>query len=234
MIALAGHNIIHDSWLSHLIGKGAYHLHPTHDPESISNLEEKNIFVDIKVPILGFEIMKTISKQGFSLIDTNISFSKSTEHKIHTSKHSRFARDDDAKKICAIAYGSFTKSRFHLDPQIDNSIANTIKREWANNYFNGTRGKWMIVSEYKNQLAGFLTILINHNNELVIDLIAVAPDFRGKGLGKDMIQYACENCHCINKTITVGTQLCNTESIQFYESMGFKYLESKHIFHYHG
>ena len=52
-----------------------------------------------------------------------------------------------APRYRRIAQRDFSVSRFHLDPQIPDEVARTIKRDWVDNFFAGARGDRMLVVE---------------------------------------------------------------------------------------
>jgi ribosomal protein S18 acetylase RimI-like enzyme len=131
-----------------------------------------------------------------------------------------------------LARRSFDYSRFHLDSVIPASVADTIKAEWAGNYFAGQRGDEMVVAVMRGTVVGFLLLLRGDKGVLNVDLIAVDRDMRRKGISSDMIAYAesqCRNC----SRILVGTQVANVPSIRLYEKIGFRLFASHYVFHYH-
>ena len=66
------------------------------------------------------------------------------------------------------------------------------------------------------------------------DLIAVLEDYRNCGIGGKLIKYM-ENIIFNNekKYIKVNTQITNTTALHFYQSLGFKIMDFKYVFHYH-
>ena len=82
---------------------------------------------------------------------------------------------------------------------------------------------------YKKPI-GFL-LLIFKKKHMIIDLIGVDYKYQGKGFASDMIKFAFNKLKY--ETVTVGTQISNTQSIRLYEKLGFKLSLSNYIFHYH-
>jgi ribosomal protein S18 acetylase RimI-like enzyme len=144
----------------------------------------------------------------------------------------RFANSRDQDQVQNIARNSFIYSRFHCDPTIPKEMADTIKAEWAHNYFLGKRGDEMVVALVDDMVVGFLLLLRGNNGDLTIDLIAVDERQRGKGIAGNMISYA-ESRHQDCSRILVGTQVANVASIRLYEKVGFWMHDSKYVLHYH-
>ena len=99
------------------------------------------------------------------------------------------------------------------------------------NYFSGKRGDSLVVGEAGGVAAGFL-LLLQSDEKLVIDLIAVAEDHRGAGIGRGMIAFAAASFPQL-KTMQVGTQIANIPSIRLYERLGFRMVDAQHILHCH-
>ncbi len=225
--------IFYDEWLSKIIGKQTFYLKNSLNIISKESFPKDEFFIWTKIPILETDKLITLQKLGFYIVDTNVQLS--LKHFIHNNINNtvRFAEPEDEKYIRNIAKNSFGFSRFHLDHQISQNTACKIKEEWAGNYFAGKRGKWMIVAEYKSIIVGFLQLLEKNNNTIVIDLIAVKDEHRGKGLAKNMITFAYLNCLKNLAKIEVGTQISNTSSLNLYTKLGFRISSSSYVLHMH-
>jgi len=196
-------------------------------------MRKKPLFLYAKVPVNALDAVGFLEKAGFCLADTSIVFEKATKVQRINMEHKevRFAEPEDKDKVVEIARSSFRFSRFHMDVNIDKSLADTIKAEWAGNYFVGKRGDYMVVVQDEGKVAGF-TQLFDQGKALLIDLIAIAENHRGKGLARKIIEFiqsSFPKCGCIR----VGTQVVNIPSIRLYESVGFRVAESGYVFHYH-
>ncbi len=238
--------VSHDNWLTSIIKKEAFLFHLTDafiaqfenkgsaEYLWISSLKNKPTFVASKVEPERIDHIAFIEKIGFNLIDTNVVLQKKNETIVTTVAENYticFAMDADAKQTTETARKSFIYTRFHLDGKFSKEAANTVKAEWVRNYFIGQRGTHMVLAKINNEIAGFLQ-LIKKNDQLIIDLIAVDPDHRRKGIAQQMIHFAQQNISGC-KTITVGTQLANIPSIKLYQRIGFMLDSAKYVFHYH-
>ena len=239
-------NIIPDNWLSGILGKEVYRIiaddffigelkdKKSSDYALMKDLRAKQVFMYAKVAPDSLEHIRVLQKQSFYLVDTNILFEKPVSSHKEAQQHDgiRFAVPADEEQVAELAGKSFKYSRFHLDSAFTPDVANTIKAEWARNYFKGKRGDAMVVALDSDKVIGFAQLLKFKNGLLTIDLIAVDAGYRGKGVARGMISYAESRCEGAKK-ITVGTQLANTSSILCYEKMGFRLSGSNYVFHYH-
>jgi ribosomal protein S18 acetylase RimI-like enzyme len=228
----------YDEWLSSQIGFDAYHFDPAVLPEN--QLAKMTVadtwFGDVKIGVREPLKVATFTGFGFNLVDTNVQLtlkkSGSVNNQYLASCYSRFSTAQDEQLVRVIAANSFVHDRFHADPHIADETASNIKTNWAENFFTGKRGDWMVVAEIDGEIGGFLQLLASTDEKLVIDLIAVATSHQGKGLASDMIAFARENC-LAGQDILVGTQLANVASLTLYQKLGFQIQSSSHMLHYH-
>jgi len=235
--------IIKDNWLSEVIGKDTYKIHV--DDTLISQKEilfkgrfEKfqglKFFMYSKVPTDRLSHVHFLENSGFKLIDTNLILNRllGVEENVKLSKNCsiRFTEPGDKDEVVNLAKNNFRFSRFHLDLEVDNNIANYIKGKWIENYYNGKRGDEMIVACVTEKIAGFL-LLIKHEKTLIIDLIAVNAQYQRKKIASDMINYTISNFDF--SELQVGTQVGNIPSIHLYENLGFRMIGSEYVFHFH-
>ena len=201
---------------------------------AISNyLEKIPVFIYTKIPVDMIAGIHSLETAGFHIVDTNILFEKhiSNDNFVSGSTNIRFARYEDKEEVCRLARHNFVHSRFHLDPQIDIETANTVKANWAMNYFLGERGDAMVVSHTGGKLSGFLQLFIS-KGVMIIDLIAVDKNNRRKNIASDMIKFAENNLDDF-EYIRVGTQVVNIPSLRLYEKLGFYIIDAAYVLHYH-
>ena len=232
-----------DEWLSEQIAKNVYQLKAYDLLGDDFSKDWKKFRIDhIKGDYLVFSKISTnseniyqcLEKANFKLIDTNVKFelnnNKLSEKQQHNDIEICFAEKKHQHAVGKIARDNFLYSRFHLDPLIDNDIANKIKQNWAKNYFFGKRGNEMVLALVHNEPVGFLQLIIKEK-ELFIDLIGVDKIAQGRGVASSMIQFASTNIK--SSCIKVGTQIGNLPSIKLYQKLGFVLTESDYVFHYH-
>ncbi len=216
-----------DIWLSDIFALPVFNVKS--DSGHIFDLPS-HCFAYSKIGVDDIISMKNLSTKGFYVVDTNVTFIANRAKNITfpSDIKIRKAKPKDESAVREIATNSFTKTRFHADPSIDNKIANKIKEEWAGNYFSGARGDEMIIAELNGKVIGFNQILIK-DGIATIDLIAVDKNYQGLGAGKKMIAELQKSY----SVMRVGTQLANNDSIAFYEKMGFSFERASYVLHYH-
>ncbi len=123
--------------------------------------------------------------------------------------------------LAAVAERSFSKTRFHLDPRVPDIVADRVKRDWVVSYLEGTRGDTAYVALRDGHLLGFLLVLATPT-ERVIDLMGVAAEARGAGVGAALVgRFVAESADCC-QAVRVGTQAANPGGTRFYETQGFR------------
>ena len=224
--------LIRDDWLTDQLGKPAWRLESHAEVPTGKAWINAPAFIQTRTSATDPKRCRELFFAGFNLINTAISLGRigptQTPRNIFDV---RLARKEDAPLVTKIAGRVFTFDRFHADPEIPNDIADRIKANWAENYFRGQRGEWMIVGYLNGRVAGFLQLL-KKNSHVVIDLIGVDKQARGTGLAAKMIAYSTTVSQS-QVPMKVGTQLTNTPSIRFYEALGFKIEAAYHEFHCH-
>lgn len=225
---------VEDQWLSSILGKPVWNLvDPTVDSNLLSNLNS-GVLVSTRVPVSDTDTTQKLEEAGFKLVDTNVQLEVSTaaaQEKIHTYCE---ANPLDEGEVVDLAARSFHSDRFHLDPEIPNSLACKIKACWAQNFFRGLRGDFMLIARGKSGVEGFLLLVKKQRTLATIDLIAVESSCRRTGVAESMIRSIFGYCHeqKIDR-IRVGTQMANRAAINLYIKLGFRVIASEYTFHCH-
>jgi ribosomal protein S18 acetylase RimI-like enzyme len=230
-----------DRWLGEVMNLEAFRVSGSLAPSeaqqaahALYDIVHKPSFSYARVSSHDLATAQGLEMQGFRLVDTNVTLEMDAAPLASVdSVAARPAQDGDADAVEQIARSSFEVSRFHLDPLLPAELANEIKAQWAANFFLGQRGDFMVVAEVEGEVVGFLQLLTGPESVLVIDLIAVAPKFRGRGLATAMIRYAARECAAPAR-IRVGTQVANVGSLGLYQRLGFQITASAYVFHLHG
>lgn len=220
-------SLAEDRWLSEQIGKPVFRL-TGEPPESLPAG-----FVYTKVRAGDPARLRSLQERGFQLVDTAAVFESPLPLLLPADRGTdfRMATPRDKEALLRIAREAFVYDRFHADPAIPKDVADRLKEAWLANYFSGKRGDWLVVGEAGGVAAGFL-LLLQSDEKLVIDLIAVAQDQRGAGIARGMIAFAAASFPQ-SKTMQVGTQIANIPSIRLYERLGFRMVDAQHILHCH-
>ena len=200
----------------------------------------EKIFYYAKVPAGRVEILHSLLPFGFKVVDVNVIYSRSPDESIGTFDASSVSVldmiPDHHDAVLDIAESSFDYSRFHLDPEIPNETANSIKREWIANYVSKKRGEELLVALLDGKPAGFLAILATESQGRrcrVIDLVAVNRQSRGRGIGNALVRSFIQRYAGVCDLLRVGTQAANIPSVRLYERSGFLLEETIYVMHAH-
>jgi ribosomal protein S18 acetylase RimI-like enzyme len=232
-----------DSWLAAIFGRPVWQVDAKGGGDRLSALKiAGSVFAYAKCEASRVDEVVALSNFGFRVVEMSLTLdglvsAGSWSRSVSVGQAIRYANLRDRDTVCDLATRAFRFSRFHLDPQVPIGLADRIKGLWARNYFSGERGDGMVVAESDGQVVGFLQLLWGQHDTLIIDLIGVAPESQGRGLGRAMICHAALNGTGDNRRptkILVGTQAANSPSMRLYESLGLRVRSAKYVLHYHG
>lgn len=142
-----------------------------------------------------------------------------------------FFEKKDINKISKIARKAFIYDRFHRDPLLSQKKASQV---WVDSLINSCQDNSETVFVIKNykKPAGFVVTRCEFTKSflgadlIVIKLIAVTPEYQGKGMGSALIDKVIDFSRTQAGFIEVGTQLDNLQAIRLYQSKGFKLINS--------
>ncbi|MCC6967285.1 MAG: GNAT family N-acetyltransferase [Nitrospira sp.] len=239
--SVRGLSIVPDAWLATIMNRDVHRITGVwEEQEGITTLQElrqltlRPGFAYAKIATQEVRTSHQLEECGFRIVDTALTLETPRLRHVGTAGPLvRLATSNDAPRVVDIARQSFRYSRFHVDPDIPLSLADEIKARWAGNFFSRQRGDYMVVAEHDGRVVGFLQLIAAAEQVLMIDLVAVLPDFRGLGLAAAMIGFASMTCGH-PRMVRVGTQSANLPSLALYYKLGFQVVSSSHIFHHHG
>jgi ribosomal protein S18 acetylase RimI-like enzyme/predicted DNA-binding transcriptional regulator AlpA len=84
---------------------------------------------------------------------------------------------------------------------------------------------WIRVAECDGQIVGFISFVVKRNRTLFINHMGVHPNYRGQGIGRDLIEMvdaAVPVAGFLPKFMMLNCAKRNEEGMAFYERMGFK------------
>jgi ribosomal protein S18 acetylase RimI-like enzyme len=209
-----------DEWLGERLGRPAY----TVDGDLPAKLEPG--FYQARVPVGDSDRVGALKGRGFRLVDVNQQLERAAGPLRAEPIAVDAVRPDQHDAVLAIAEHAFEYDRFHLDDQIPDAVADRIKRDWVASYLAGTRGDRLWVAEVDGRPAGFLAEL-RRDGASVIDLIAVATQFRGAGVARALIAKIAD------RPLVVGTQAGNAPSLKLYQRAGFLMRSATAVLHLH-
>jgi len=235
--------IVHpDAWLSEKLGRPAFSIATANlsaadlDAALAAQHAPAGALFTAKVGILDFAAVQALEQHGFTVVETSLVFERPIERAAAVPQVS-VCRPEWHDAVLDIAEHTFRFTRFHVDPRIDRSAANRIKREWARSYVDGRRGDALLVAHDHGTVLGFNAMLVSERPDghvAIIDLIGVHPDHKGERIGERLIEAAAHHYQGRCRSIEVGTQASNIPSVRLYERVGFRLLRSGFVLHRHG
>jgi GNAT superfamily N-acetyltransferase len=167
---------------------------------------------------------------GFRLVDTGVLFSRPLSPGAQPQAVRSVASDEVETLIdhCASIFGN---SRFSNDPFFDPQAAIELHRRWIRNCCTG-RADVVFVPEAEGPV-GFVTCTVvkgaNYGN---IELLGVGERFRGRQIGRRLIEGALAWFAQRVPRVEVRTQMTNRAATTLYEGAGFKIIEGELTFSY--
>ena len=139
---------------------------------------------------------------------------------------------NNKKQIYDLAFQSGKWSRFNLDKEFTKSEFIKLYTTWVDNSFNKEFADAILVYKFKKDIIGFVTYKVC-DQYATIGLIAVNPEFQGKGIGRkliDAVESELFNIHI--DELRIPTQLQNETACAFYKKLGYEVIQKKMISHY--
>jgi ribosomal protein S18 acetylase RimI-like enzyme len=244
--------IIDDGWLTNIFGYPVFRIDVSAPDEPTSQIaglikrhasERPTSFYYAKVDTKHIEVVRQLGSAGLYVVDVNVTFS--IDVKVPSSGSVpgetaalsiREVEDVDHDAVLKIAGTCFRYSRFHLDPLVPLAVANRIKRDWIESYIKKRRGERLFAALKNNMPVGFLAVIESSTNGrpgYTIDLIGVAPDSQGQGIGRALTLFFIDHYQERATHLRVGTQAANIPSMRLYQKLGFFVSQTQYVMHGH-
>lgn len=140
--------------------------------------------------------------------------------------------DHQTNEIYELAFESGKHSRFFLDKNFQLDKFQELYRKWVANSILKIFADETLIYQEHNQVMGFVTYKIN-NEMATIGLIAVHPNYQGKGIGGKLLQFVENNLFKKKvKTLLIATQQNNIAACNFYIKQGYEIYETTFLKHY--
>jgi len=192
---------------------------------------------------LDFDLLYLKSKENFELEITNFT-NNFSETKLtfikklienHFESSNIFSVDEidyQTNDIYELAFESGKYSRFFLDKNFKLNKFQELYTKWVDNSILKIFADETLIYQEDNQIMGFVTYKIN-NDMATIGLIAVNPDFQGKGIGGKLLQFVEKKLSKKKiKSLSIPTQQNNVAACNFYKKQGYKIYETTFVKHY--
>ncbi|MEX2650565.1 MAG: GNAT family N-acetyltransferase [Alphaproteobacteria bacterium] len=184
--------------------------------------------VSCRVPVDWAEGMKALVNAGFRQMEILVTQERDPTTPPSRPKKVRHHAPDDRNACVGIAARAFSRDRYHLETLIGDQAADRLKAQWVANGFNERSDSILVVDEGYGPI-GFALGLIREG-VAVLDLIAVKPESRKRGLGTALLDGFL--AHYRGMTARAGTQENNYAALRLYENAGFRVVARAATFHW--
>ena len=164
------------------------------------------------------------------IIDTNVQFEKRVIKP--TTKNSKirimnnYSGDKNLLKLA-----EFNESKFLKDFKLKERGGDQVYSHWLKNSFEQEEKYFSLSYADDKEINGYVLHSFN-KNICHIELIGVAKNSKGKGIGKELFQSVEYSASLKGiETIHVGTQIMNLGAINFYHKNGCKHIASHQTYH---
>ena len=249
---IPGLKVTEDRWLAEVLRCSVYKIDPVSSRFTTEDLtqvysdtldSDRHALFYAKVDAEQVDQLNVFQATGMRVVDVNVTlervaietdFSQSGSVDIHRKIKIAGHTAGDHAALSAIAKNSFSYSRFHSDPLIENQFADRTREAWLASYLAGTRGDYLLVATLNNRVAGFLAAMfIPDRRVAVIDLMAVDPVCRGEGVGLRLVRAFVDHYDGRCDAFRVGSQIANQPALRLYAKCGFEAKHAAYVMHKH-
>ncbi len=226
-------NIKKDEWDSRILGINLYKINKIELDSFDDNLIKrfldfiKSKFNDIhciiyRTEATNFGLINILQKNRFTLVGMPIKLSVDLREIKGNNLESnvRLSKNEDVNILALMARNSFLNAYRYNDKNLDKNKVDDLYSEWIKNSCNG-RANAVLVHEINKILSGFIACNINGDTGL-IDLIAVAKEARGQGIGQKLVLNSLAWFKDKVSRVEVYTEAMNYPSLKMYQNNGFK------------
>jgi len=227
--------ILYDKWLSEILNSNCYSckLQNVSDYIELRSKFEYNypFFVSIKTfenpEDYEYELPSSIR---YITSMNNLKWVPSTSKSFETSHYIDEFQTKDHDEVVKITEKSFGLDRFTLDDRLPKQLKSQVKVSWiAANLRQERKTKTLVSRSVDGKIQGFSSLLLLRNS-VAIDLIAVDPEFRNKGIANSLVRKSQEFAYGMSQPLEVGTQRTNPVN-QIYSKNGFILQNILHVSH---
>ncbi len=170
---------------------------------------------------------------GGFLADRKVTYQQSlTEHRPEPTNAIAYPEGSPNQELVDLALDSGCYSRFRIDPKIPREIFTQLYQQWITNSTKHEIAKEVLVIHRDQKIVAMAT-LGDKQARGDIGLLAVAQDYRGMGLGQQLLQAAKDwffthgyaDCQVV-------TQQANLPACRLYERGGFKAELIENFYHF--
>lgn len=138
----------------------------------------------------------------------------------------------DLPELQRIAVSSFKFDRLHMDPNVPKEEADAVKRKWVADAFDDP-DRVVSLIRLPRGIGGFLIHRLDRSGHqtkrMIIDLLAVAPEYQRYGIARNLVTQVAESTGA--RRLKAGTQSTNEPARAFYKSLGMRVMQRQRTFH---
>jgi dTDP-4-amino-4,6-dideoxy-D-galactose acyltransferase len=171
---------------------------------------------------------------GFRLVDVRTTLYRTLDDSFRPrtiASRIRRATEADVPRLEAIAAESHRNTRFFYDGRFPVDRCVEMYRRWIRNELASAEVD-VAVAESEGALAGYSTSVVGDRGVGLISLMAVAPEFRHRGIGDDLVNASLMHQSAQRATSArVTTQGWNIAAQRLYQRCGFRTSNVDLFFH---
>ena len=181
------------------------------------------------------ELIGSAEAQGFRVVDIRCEVALDAPGTSPTPPTTaiRPAADGELSDVAALAATSHLNTRFGSDSQLDRERVAHMYRLWIAR--DRERPGWALrVAARDGRVAGYVSHGPDGEGNGTLGLIAVHPEMRGIGIGRELLSSAVAAEHAAGRpTMRVVTQGASSAALAMYQAAGFKVARLSVWLHWH-
>ncbi|MDA1131668.1 MAG: GNAT family N-acetyltransferase [Proteobacteria bacterium] len=186
--------------------------------------------VSSRIPAEWSEAAEALESVGFLQVEELVTWVRSVPDAASGASATDAATAKDSGDCVEIARSAFRFDRYHADSRIGADRAGALKAAWVRNSLAGRADVARVVRD-DGRARGFV-LCRREGGDAVIDLIAVAPDSQGSGVGRRLVFAALDAYAGRVAEMRASTQATNQPSAALYRKAGFAPAGRARTFHW--
>ncbi len=174
---------------------------------------------------------------GFRFVDMRMTLERSLDEPAQPAPEGappvRDARAEDAPHLMAIASATHDASRFYADGRFEHAKVDGLFEIWIRRAIEGEIADFAVTADVRGAPAGYLTGRCDPDTgHGIIDLVGVAADARGHGVGAALVAEAVERFRAAGlRSSSVVTQAANVPAQRLYQAGEYRTARAEVWFH---
>ncbi len=197
----------------------------------LESAENKGFDFVVGKVINGLQSERILLSFGFKKCSESVSLLLSSVSGINGYPYIiRHFRIEDINEVKVICRDAFRLSYLYKCGFAEQSVVDSYHMKWAEN-LSADDNTIFLVADISGEVVGFIAMYIDRDRGVGrIVLIAVSENYRGFGIGKDLLLNCALRKSGLVKNIEVKTQKDNERALSLYKSAGFKIVGSDKVF----